>query len=62
MGCCDPMNSMNSVKKVRDVVCGMEKPKDEFKFTSDYQGKTYYFCSKNCQEMFEGNPRGYVGK
>lgn len=50
------------MKKVRDVVCGMEKPQNEFKFTSDYQGKTYYFCSKNCQEMFEGNPRGYVGK
>lgn len=49
-------------EKVRDPVCGMEKKKSEFAFTSEDKGKTYYFCSKKCQEMFEGHPRGDVGE
>lgn len=48
------------MKKVRDPVCGMEKKKEEFKFTLEYKGKTYYFCSKQCQQMFIGVPRGYA--
>ena len=53
--CC----STEKEEKVRDPVCGMEKLKNEFKFTSEYKGKTYYFCSKQCQEIFKGQPRGY---
>lgn len=49
-------------QKIHDPVCGMEKPKNKFKFTSKYKGKIYYFCTKQCQEMFEGYPRGYVGE
>lgn len=49
-------------EKVHDPVCGMEKEKSEFKFTSEYQGKTYYFCSEQCKHMFEAEPRGYVGE
>lgn len=51
-----------SEEKVKDPVCGMEKAKSEFKFTSQYKGKTYYFCSQNCKEMFDGEPRGYAGE
>lgn len=48
-------------KKAKDPVCGMEKPEREFKFNTEYKGKIYYFCSLNCQRMFEGTPRGYTG-
>lgn len=53
---------MLSLKKVRDPVCGMEKPKGEFRFSRRYQGKTYFFCSQQCQRMFEAHPRGYTGE
>lgn len=47
-------------ERVKDPVCGMEKTKSEFKFSDNYKDKTYYFCSKQCLEMFEGFPRGYM--
>lgn len=53
---------IKSEEKIRDVVCGMEKTKDKFKLTSQYKGKTYYFCSKVCREMFEGAPQNYAGE
>ncbi|HLJ48915.1 MAG TPA: DJ-1/PfpI family protein [Bryobacteraceae bacterium] len=28
--------------------------------SSAYNGKTYYFCSKNCKETFDQNPAGYL--
>lgn len=59
MSCCC---STNKEEKIRDPVCGMKKTKNEFKFKSIYKSKTYYFCTKRCQEMFEGYPRGYVGE
>lgn len=50
------------MKEVRDPVCGMEKPKNKFILKSRYKGKIYYFCTKQCQQMFKGEPRGYAGK
>ncbi len=52
----------NSSKIVRDPVCGMEKPREEFKLSYIYQGKTYFFCSEECKHMFEASPRGYAGE
>lgn len=59
---CHSKEKAKENETVKDPVCGMEKPKSEFKFTSEYKGKTYYFCSKQCQHMFEASPRGYAGK
>jgi YHS domain-containing protein len=28
--------------------------------SSDYQGKTYYFCAIACKEMFEEDPSRFV--
>ena len=28
--------------------------------TSQYQGQTYYFCSKGCKTKFDANPGQYV--
>jgi putative ABC transport system ATP-binding protein len=42
---------------MKDQVCGMKIEKTDFK--ADYDGKTYYFCSKFCQESFINNPEMY---
>jgi Cu2+-exporting ATPase len=43
----------------KDPVCGMDvDPSTEYR--TDYDGKTYYFCSARCRETFESNPRKYV--
>ncbi|HXW06076.1 MAG TPA: YHS domain-containing protein [Vicinamibacterales bacterium] len=40
----------------RDVVCGMEVDPSRAAGTSQYQGKTYYFCSASCKSRFDANP------
>jgi len=43
----------------KDPVCGMEVDQST-EYRTDYDGKTYYFCSVRCRETFESNPRKYV--
>jgi P-type Cu+ transporter len=45
-----------------DPVCGMqlEPPKDVLE--TDLEERTYYFCSKECKERFEKNPKQYIGE
>ena len=40
-------------------VCGMQVDPANPK-TSEYQGTTYYFCSKGCKTKFDANPGQYV--
>jgi len=51
---------MRDDEPVRDPVCGMVKPKSQFKFTFVYNGKTYYFCSEMDKSMFEKYPDRWV--
>ena len=44
----------------RDVVCGMQVDPAKAAATSDYNGKTYYFCAKACKTKFDANPSLYV--
>jgi YHS domain-containing protein len=45
----------------RDPVCDMEvDPKLAPK--SEFQGRTYYFCSLACKQAFDANPQEYVDK
>ena len=44
----------------RDVVCGMQVDPAKAAGTSEYNGKTYYFCSKSCKVKFDANPGQYV--
>nr|WP_284738468.1 YHS domain-containing protein [Methanoculleus sp. CWC-02] len=30
------------------------------KFTSEYRGKTYYFCAPGCKKLFERDPEAYL--
>ena len=40
----------------RDVICGMQVDPKKAAGSSEYQGKTYYFCSAGCKRKFDQNP------
>ncbi len=46
----------------KDPVCGMEVDKNKAQEKANYQGKTYWFCSKQCRQEFEKNPQRYATK
>ena len=44
----------------RDVVCGMNVDPAKAPATSEYNGKTYYFCAKACKNKFDAEPQKYA--
>ncbi len=38
-----------------DVICGM-KVKEDSPHKSEFQGKSFYFCSHDCKTEFDKNP------
>jgi Cu+-exporting ATPase len=42
------------------VVCGMQIEPAKAAGTSQYQDKTYYFCSPSCKAKFDANPSQYA--
>ena len=52
-------NKRESVME-RDVVCGMQVDPAKAAATSEYNGKTYYFCAKVCKTNFDANPAQYT--
>jgi YHS domain-containing protein len=45
--------------KALDPVCGLIVDKDP-NLSVDYQGQTYYFCTKADRDKFRENPQKYV--
>jgi len=43
-----------------DPVCGMRIDTDDAASTTEYEGKTYYFCSQACHDAFVADPISYV--
>jgi len=43
-----------------DPVCGMQVDTDSAQWTSERDGKTYYFCSKGCMLEFRDDPEKYL--
>jgi len=43
-----------------DPVCKMDVDPATARFTSEYKGKTYYFCAPGCKKLFEKNPEAYL--
>lgn len=43
-----------------DPVCGMEVNEESAAATSEYEGKTYYFCAPGCKAAFDENPHKYL--
>jgi Cu+-exporting ATPase len=44
----------------RDVVCGMQVEPASAAGKSEYNGKTYYFCSTGCKTRFDAEPAKYA--
>ena len=45
----------------KDPVCGMQVKVDTAKWTSDYGGERWYFCSEGCKKKYEADPAKYDG-
>ncbi len=45
----------------KDPVCDMEVDPRTAAGKSEYQGKTYYFCSLGCKRDFNKDPGKFVG-
>ena len=45
-----------------DPVCGMAVESDSAAAISQYQGRTYYFCSATCKRKFDAEPSRYAQK
>lgn len=46
--------------RATDPVCGMTVDPQRAAGSSEYQGKTYHFCSKGCVAKFEADPEKYL--
>ena len=44
----------------KDVICGMQVDPKKAAGSSEYRGKTYYFCSAGCKRKFDQNPERYA--
>lgn len=43
-----------------DPVCHMEVDEQTAKWTTEYNGVTYYFCAPGCKASFEQDPEKYL--
>ena len=50
----------DAMAMVTDPVCGMQIESDDAAGTTEYKGKTYYFCSQSCFDAFKADPASYV--
>jgi Cu(I)/Ag(I) efflux system membrane fusion protein len=60
-----PPKAQIPAEKPKDPVCGMEvaaAAAQQAGTTSEYQGKTYYFCSDACKQKFDKTPGRYLAK
>jgi YHS domain-containing protein len=44
----------------RDPICGMTVEEKAAKWTSEYGGKRYYFCSERCKKTFDKDPKRFA--
>ena len=44
----------------KDPNCGMQVEESEAAGQSEYEGKTYYFCSTGCKAKFEADPAEFA--
>jgi YHS domain-containing protein len=43
-----------------DPVCKMDVDENSPAATSEYEGKTYYFCAPGCKKAFDSDPVKYL--
>ncbi len=44
----------------KDPVCGMQVDPGRAAGSSEYNAKTYYFCSTQCKQKFDDDPKQFV--
>ena len=44
----------------QDVVCGMQVEVGKAADKTEYNGRTYYFCSTACKFKFDARPQAYA--
>lgn len=49
-----------SMEMAKDPVCGMDVDPASAAGSSEYKGKTYYFCAMSCKKSFEEDPEKYL--
>lgn len=47
---------------VTDPVCGMQIDTSQAEAQSQYEGQDYYFCSEECKQKFDANPKEWLEK
>jgi YHS domain-containing protein len=52
--------ALKLMEMARDPVCGMTVEEATAKWTSEYNGETYYFCNERCKLAFEKAPERFV--
>ncbi|MGI8742294.1 MAG: YHS domain-containing protein [Bryobacteraceae bacterium] len=45
-----------------DPICGMQVNEQDAAGQSEYNGKTYYFCSPGCKQKFDQDPAQFANK
>lgn len=53
-------DSSTTAPLVKDPVCGMDVDPATSPYSSERDGRTYYFCSVRCQAKFEDSPETYL--
>jgi Cu+-exporting ATPase len=48
--------------RVNDPVCGMNIESETAAAQSQYEGRTFYFCSEQCKRQFDADPIRYTDK
>ncbi|HEX8266267.1 MAG TPA: heavy metal translocating P-type ATPase [Pyrinomonadaceae bacterium] len=54
------MKELQTLTQVIDPVCGMKIVPEKAAGSYDYNGETYYFCSKSCLGKFQANPESFL--
>src|ERR1700761_3847244 len=55
------MENANSTTKIaKNPICGMPVDPQKAAATIEYEGHSYYFCSKGCATKFQQNPAKYL--
>ena len=44
----------------KDPICGMSVDPAKAAGSSQYNGKTYYFCAPGCKKKFDADPAKYA--
>jgi Cu+-exporting ATPase len=55
-----PETLVETSVKVVDPVCGMKILPEKAAGKQEYEGQTYYFCSKSCADKFKADPASFL--